>query len=359
MPNQFKIAYFFIILALGTLLSSCSTLSYYGQSMSGHLQLLRSREDVHSVLQSIDTPDELKHRLKSISRIRDFASHTLGLPDNSSYRSYADIGRKFVVWNVFATPALSFEPKTSCFLIVGCLSYRGYFKKDDAVKYMESLKDNGFDIYLGGVMAYSTLGWFDDPILNGMLERNDFDLARLIFHELAHQQLYIKDDTEFNEAFADAVALIGLGYWLEINSTIEQKRNYEHQLARENQFIDLVLSYRDKLDLLYRTDISLTKKHLQKEEIYEDLQNAYVQLRSSWGEHSEYDSWFAQGVSNAKLSAISTYRKLVPFFLQAYRTTGENMEAFYTRIEAIGLCEAERRRELLLSISSAISCNPE
>ena len=222
MSNQFKIAYFFIILALGTLLSSCSTLSYYRQSMSGHLQLLQSRQDVDSLLHSIDTPDELKHRLKSISRLREFASQRLGLPDNNSYRSYADIGRKYVVWNVFATPALSFEPHTSCFFIVGCLSYRGYFKKADAVKYMESLKDDGFDIYLGGVIAYSTLGWFDDPILNGMLERNDSDLARLIFHELAHQQLYIKDDTEFNEAFADAVALIGLEYWLEKNSTIEQ-----------------------------------------------------------------------------------------------------------------------------------------
>lgn len=357
MPDPSKISYIIIIPVLATVLSSCTTLSYYGQSISGQLQLLGKRQDIESLLQSADTPDELKHRLKSISRLRNFASHRLGLPENNSYRSYADIGRKYVVWNVFATPALSFEARTSCFLIVGCLSYRGYFEKDDAVKYAESLKVDGFDVYLGGVTAYSTLGWFDDPILNGMLERNDFDLARLIFHELAHQQLYIKDDTEFNEAFADAIALIGIEYWLEENSTLEQKRNFENQLAREQQFIDLVLSYRDKLNLVYQKELPITEKRQQKSFIYKELKLAYVQLRSNWGEYSEYDAWFAQGLNNAKLAAISTYRNLVPYFLETYRVTGQNMEAFYARINAIGRCKARQRRELLQSFSSKIRCN--
>ncbi len=279
----------------------------------------------------------------------------LSLPDNNSYRSYADIGREYIVWNVFATPALSFKPEQSCFLIVGCLSYRGYFDKTDALTYMQSLKDKNYDVYLGGVAAYSTLGWFDDPILNGMLKRNDIELARLIFHELAHQQLYIKDDSEFNEAFADAVAMIGLEYWLDANSANEQRREFEDQLARENQFIDLVLSYRDRLAQVYHSALADKQKYLQKASLYKDLQIAYEQLRSRWGNYGEYDEWVRHDLNNAKLAAISTYRDLVPAFLAAYEAAGRNMKVFYSRVKKIGECEAPMRRQLLES-NLAESC---
>jgi predicted aminopeptidase len=356
MSNFIKIVFLIITITLIAILSSCSTLSYYGQSVSGHLQLLRARKDLETVLQSAYTLPELKNQLQRVSEIRNFASEVLGLPDNNSYRSYADIGRKYIVWNVFATPALSLQPHLSCFVIVGCLSYRGYYKKVDALAYMHRLEAEGFDVYLGGVAAYSTLGWFDDPVLKGMLERNETDLARLIFHELAHQQLYIKNDTEFNEAFADAVALIGLEFWLGAHTTTEQKRDFEDQLTRENQFIELVLSYQHRLNQLYNSAVADEQKHLQKTALYKELQFAYEHLRVSWGGHSEYDKWFKHKLNNAKIAAISTYRNLVPQFLAVYEATGRNMQDFFSHIEQIGKCEPDQRRQLLHSGPQSTAC---
>ncbi len=308
------------------------------------------------MLQSTDTPIELGERLQRITEIRDFASDLLKLPENDSYRSYADIGRQYIVWNVFATPALSLQPHQSCFLIVGCLSYRGYFKKEDALMYMETLKAGGFDTYLGGVTAYSTLGWFDDPILRGMLERNDIELARLIFHELAHQKLYIKDDTEFNEAFADAVALIGLEYWLATNGSVEQRRDFAEQLARENQFVDLVLSYQDRLNQLYQSSLPDSQKLLQKKTIFDGLQAAYSLMRTNWGGYDEYDEWFKHGLNNAKLAAVSTYRNLVPRFFSTYKVAGEDFDTFYSRVAIIGKCPYRQRRQLLRSSAPTLTC---
>jgi predicted aminopeptidase len=358
MPNLSKSVFLILTLSFATLLSSCSTISYYKQSVAGQLQLLHARQDIESLLHSENTNPELKQRLKSITSIRNFASTTLGLPDNKSYRSYADIGRRYIVWNVFATPALSFEAKSSCFLIVGCLSYRGYFKKEDASRYMNTLKDTGFDVFLGGVTAYSTLGWFDDPVLNGMLEKNDFDLARLIFHELAHQQLYIKNDTEFNEAFADAVALIGIDHWASSRELNQQKLKYDAQLERESKFIELVLAYKGKLEKLYETNLADEQKHAGKTLLFIDLKRDYESLRHQWGGNPEYDDWVNQGLNNAKLAAISTYRTLVPAFLASYKSAGKDIRKFYSRVKMIGLCEANQRRHLLISQSADISCLP-
>lgn len=356
MSYYIKIIFLTITITLIAILSSCSTLSYYGQSVSGHLQLLRARKDFEIVLQSADTLPELKNQLQRVSEIRNFASDVLGLPDNNSYRSYADIGREYIVWNVFATPALSLQPHQSCFVIVGCLSYRGYYKKVDALAYMRRLEAEGFDVYLGGVAAYSTLGWFDDPVLKGMLERNDIDLARLIFHELAHQQLYIKNDTEFNEAFADAVALIGLEYWLEAYATAEQRRDFTRQLRRENQFIELVLSYQHKLNQLYNSAEPDEQKRLQKTVLYKELKFSYEHLRINWGGHREYDKWFKHKLNNAKIAAVSTYQNLVPQFLAVYEVTGRNMQDFFSRIEQIGKCESDQRRLLLHSWLQITAC---
>jgi predicted aminopeptidase len=358
MPNLSKHVSLIITLCFATLLSSCSTISYYKQSVAGQLQLLHARQDIKSLLNSDKTNPELKQRLKSITSIRNFASKTLGLPDNKSYRSYADIGRRYIVWNVFATPALSFEAKSSCFLVVGCLSYRGYFKKEDATRYMNTLKDTGYDVYLGGVTAYSTLGWFDDPVLNGMLEKNDFDLARLLFHELAHQQLYINDDTEFNEAFADAVALIGLDYWISSRELDQHKLKYDAQLERESSFIELVLAYTARLEQLYESAIPDEQKHAGKILLFGELKKDYEKLRDTWGGHPEYDNWMNQGLNNAKLATISTYRTLVPAFLDSYKTAGKDIRRFYSRVKIIGSCEASQRRLLLKAQSNNIACLP-
>jgi predicted aminopeptidase len=338
------------------LLSSCSAISYYSQSVAGQLELISLQRTLSEVMNSTDTSVDLKERLARILEIRVFASEVLKLPNNNSYRSYADIGRKFIVWNVFATPELSLQPHQSCFLFVGCLSYRGYFKKTQARAYKQSLENQGYDVYLAGVAAYSTLGWFDDPILNSMLDRDDIDLARLIFHELAHQQLYIKDDSEFNEAFADAVASIGLDYWLEARSTHEMKVKYDRKLAREDEFNTLVLSYQHQLQELYDSPVPEAEKRALKSDIFRELQVSYQVRRAGWGGYDAYDNWFKDNLNNAKVAAVSTYRNLVPLFLLAYKSSEEDIEKFFNRARDIGLCDKDRRLALLRSKQPQIEC---
>ncbi len=318
--------------------------------------MMRVSKDIDALLASTDTRLTLKKRLQLVTEIRNFASKVLLLPDNQSYRRYADIGRKFIVWNVVATPPLSLTPAQSCFLFVGCLSYRGYFNYKEAEAFAQSLEYKGLDVYLGGVSAYSTLGWFADPVLNGMLDRSDADLARLIFHELAHQLLYIKDDTEFNDAFADSVALIGLGLWLESFATEEEKTAFDRDFRREQQFTELVLAYQVKLRQLYQSELDDDAKLQKKSKIFDDMRREYNNLREDWGGNDEYGPWFEHKLNNAKISAISTYRNLLPLFTGLFDSSGRNLNEFYSLIKKISTCDANKRREHLRSASVPHNC---
>ncbi len=318
--------------------------------------MMHTSEDIESLLGSIHTSDRLKKRLQLVSRIRDFASEVLLLPDNQSYRRYADIGRKFIVWNVVATPSFSLTPEQSCFLFIGCLSYRGFFNYKDAETYAQNLENQELDVYLGGVSAYSTLGWFDDPVLNGMLDRSDTDLARLLFHELAHQLLYIKHDTEFNEAFADAVALIGVGLWLESFASEAEKLAFNGDLKRERQFTELVLVYQTKLRQLYQSSLDDEAKMQEKSTIYKELRQDYINLRDNWGGNNEYDLWFENKLNNAKISAVSTYRNLLPHFITAFEASGRDLNQFYSLIREISACDMNKRRKHLRSMTSPRNC---
>ena len=337
-------------------ISSCSTLAYYRQSISGHLQMVNQTRDIDTLLASDETPTELKQRLRRLLDIRSFASQVLLLPDNGSYRSYADIGRKYIVWNVFATPALSLQPAQSCFLFVGCLSYRGYFHREDAADYAKQLEDQGLDVYLGGVSAYSTLGWFDDPLLNGMLDRSDSELARLLFHELAHQHLYIKDDSEFNEAYADSVALIGLAIWHQEPENMTESREFNAILKRENEFTHLVLSYRAQLLQLFASELDDETKLQQKQQLYKQLRQEYQELKTSWGGVGDYDAWFANKLNNAKILAVSTYRHLLPLFRDTYEYLDRDLTEFYSRVRKISACDVDKRRELLREPAQSVQC---
>ncbi len=338
------------------LLCSCSSISYYGQSISGQLQVLRAQRDFSEVFADSSIPEHVKTRLRSIAEIRNFASESLLLPDNDSYRKYADIGRRYIVWNVFAAPRLSLMPHQSCFFVVGCLSYRGYFHRNDAVEYMQQLEARGFDVYLGGVSAYSTLGWFDDPILNGMLERSNSEMARLIFHELAHQRLYLRDDTEFNEAFAEAVARIGVAAWLDSRANDDRRAEFTAMLKREKQFHQLVLTYREKLESVYNSDQKDSLKLEEKRLTFIAMQAEYEQLKSNWGGEGDYDNWMKE-VNNARIAAVSTYQSLVPEFLQVYRLLGEDLARFYTHVESLSGCTAAQRRLLLVSGQMSTRCS--
>ncbi|MFQ5661194.1 MAG: aminopeptidase [Gammaproteobacteria bacterium] len=347
MRRHWKLVISFHITFLSIILSSCANFAYYGQSLSGQLEILEKRRSIDKILSDPTTPRDLKKRLEQVHEITEFANRALYLPAHGSYRTYADLSREYVVWNVVAAPAFSLAPLRWCFLIVGCLPYRGYFAKQDAIRFAGKLRARGYDVHFGGVSAYSTLGWFDDPVLNTMLRRDRTEWARVIFHELAHQKIYIKNDTGFNEAFADSIALVGVRRWLHANYPAEALHRFERAQHREEQFLQLVFSYRRKLEALYASDLPVIKKRSRKSAIFKFMLADYRKMRARWGDHDEYDAWFENGLNNARLATLLTYRDLVPGFLALLQAVDNNLQEFYDRVAELGHCSKVTRRHIL------------
>ena len=239
---------------------------------------------------------------------------------------------------------------------MGCLNYRGYFSRDAAVLLANNLENQGYDVYVGGVTAYSTLGWFADPVLNTMLYRDAADLAKVIFHELAHQKIYIKDDTEFNEAFADTVAIEGVERWLRKIENSDLTRKFKQKQEREDIFVNLVLRYRQQLDELYHSKLSDPEKRMKKARMLQQMVTDYQQERSTWSDEVTYDTWFAVGINNAKLNAVTTYREYMPGFKTLLRSVDNNLARFYELVEELGRCPDEKRKSILQSGDSRFSC---
>lgn len=336
--------------------SGCSTIEYYTQSVKGQFEIIQKSVPLDQLLVKRNLPEKIRTQLADVREIRNFATSDLGLPDNNSYRRYADLGREYVVWNVFASPELAMENREWCYLIIGCLGYRGYFAKNDAIKLSTELEDQGYDVFVGGVSAYSTLGWFADPVLNTMLHWDTTYLAKVIFHELAHQKVYIKNDTDFNEAFADTVALTGVERWLKKYGSPQSIAEFNQKQAREDIFVDLVLRYRKRLDVLYHSSLDDKIKLQRKNVILQEMVNEYQKVRSSWGNDTTYDTWFAMGINNAKLMAVVTYRQLVPAFKKFLQATGNNLDLFYKLIGGMGNCDKNMRRQILSSVNTHFSC---
>jgi predicted aminopeptidase len=336
-----------LILAL-TFLSGCGHLSYYGQAINGQWKILTQRQPIQPLLKETKIPIPLKQRLTNILQIRAFASEQLHLPDNSSYTYYVDLKRPFAVWSVFATPAFSFTPKSWCFWIVGCVSYRGYFSQAAAQKLAKQLREQGYDVYVAGVAAYSTLGWFADPVFNTMLRWSKPRLAGLVFHELAHQQLYIPDDTAFNEGFAMAVEYEGVKRWLAKYGTPAEIKNYQLSQQREAQFIKLILTARRRLEHIYQNHTSPTELSAAKTAGYAQLHQDYQQLKASWGGYAGYDLWFEQDLNNAKIASIATYQDLVPHFQALLAKLDGDLTHFYHQAAQLKkLSLAERHAKLM------------
>ena len=250
-------------------------------------------------------PAVLKAKLETVLKIREFASRELGLPDNESYRRYADVGRPFVLWNVFAAREFSVHPERWCFPMVGCVTYRGYFSKAEAERYAGELRAQGHDVYVGGVPAYSTLGWFPDPVLNTFIDYPRGELARLVFHELAHRVIYVPGDTMFNESFATAVELAGVERWIKTNGTPEQAQAFQVAQARKQQFLDLTGRTRERLRRLYLSDLPEQARRAGKAEALRAMREEYDALKQSWGGFAGYDRWFDEPLNNAKLVSIA------------------------------------------------------
>lgn len=328
-------------------LTGCTTLGYYTQSIAGQMEILAKRRPIDAVMNDPALPAATRHRLVLVTELRRFASAELKLPDNDSYRDYAALGRRFVVWNVFATPELSLEPLRSCFLVVGCLSYRGYFREQAARTYARGLEEAGNDVYVGGVAAYSTLGWFDDPVLDTMLPWSEVQTARFIFHELAHQQLYVPDDSAFNEAFAEAAADEGIRRWLAAIGDPQRRQRYGAETAHDRQFVDLVIQAKGELAGLYGSNGSLDEKRRGKAGILAALRNGYDTLRAAWGGDTSYDGWMRSGLNNAKIAAVSTYREDVPAFEAVLTAAQGEMARFFELSARIGALPPTLRRQCL------------
>ncbi len=339
-----KIARLKYCLALSLLpaLSGCAQLGYYGQAVQGQLSLLQKARSIDSLIDSPDTPQQLKARLQAAKQVRQFAVDELGLPDNRSYRNYTQLGQPYVLWNVVATTRLSLTPLKWCFPVAGCVTYRGYYKYDAAQEFARQLRSEDYDVRIEGVPAYSTLGWFNDPLLSTFIYAPDASLARLIFHELAHQMVYVKDDSAFNESFATTVEQAGVQRWLSKFGNDTMRTNYEKDEGRRRDFLALLQKYRSKLEALYKSSADDQEKLRGKADVLQALQLEYQSVKASWGGYAGYDRWFAEPLTNAHFVSISTYHDLVPGF-QAMLAKSGNFQDFYRSVKQLARQEKPAR----------------
>jgi predicted aminopeptidase len=326
---------------------------YLLQSAQGQLALMSKREPIAGVIDKPSTPAALRAQLRSVTAIRDFASRALGLPDNGSYRKYADIGRPYVVWNVVAAPEFSVDPKQWCFPIVGCVAYRGYFVEKRARRFAAGLHAKGFDVVVGGVAAYSTLGHFDDPILSSMVSWNDVELASIIFHELTHQMLYVPNDASFNEALATTVAEEGVRRWLQQQGREKDLAEHLLQQKRYLEVITLMNETRNHLRTLYASGLPPPLMRERRRSTLEGLREAYAALKVQWGGHAPFDAWFAADLNNAHLASIATYFTCVPGFERELKAVGGNLPAFYLRVRELAKLDQRQRDALVCATPQA------
>ena len=326
-------------------LSACSTIGYYGHLARGEYGMLAARQPIARILADPTSDAALKARLEVAQRARAFASDKLGLPRNASYTQYADLKRQYATWNVFAAPEFSVQAVEHCYLLVGCLAYRGYFDREHAEAEAARMQAKGLDTWVGGSAAYSTLGWFADPILNTMLRWDDDELSATIFHELAHQRLFVKGDTEFNESFATFVQYEGLREWRAARGLPPEDNA---RRSHEDEFEGLVLATRERLRLLYATAMAPDAMRERKREEIESLRAEYLRLRDTqWGGKGGYDEWINSGINNAKLLPFGLYRRWVPAFSAVFAQQGADWGAFYAAVAKIARLDAAARAKTL------------
>jgi predicted aminopeptidase len=318
---------------------------YYLQAASGQWEVMRKREPIDEVISRPDTSPELAARLMLISAARDFSVDVLGLPDNNSYRTYADLKRDYVVWNVFAAPEFSLQAKEWCFPVAGCVNYRGYFAKKNALRLAERLVDDGYDVAVGGVAAYSTLGNFSDPVLNTMMHWEDIDLVALLFHELAHQVVYIKGDTAFNESFATAVEEIGVQSWLESRDQQEQMATYLAGRELQQSLLAIITGARADLGKIFESDSSVEDMRARKKQRLADLSDELAVELQRYGKGGS--GWFSGELNNAKLLSTVLYEGWLPSFRALYARCEQQLECLYAEAEKLAKLQPSEREAAL------------
>ncbi|MEM9999532.1 MAG: aminopeptidase [Pseudomonadota bacterium] len=327
---------------------------YYAESLNGHLEVLAAREKVDTIRQDPSAPAPLREQMDVAAQIRQFSVEELGLPDNASYRSYVDVGRGYVTIAVFAAPEFALEPALWCFPIFGCVPYRAHFWRDNARDAALELRDEGFDVYVSGVTAYSTLGWTADPLLNTMFTFGNTQAAAVVFHELAHQQVYVRNDAAFNEAFAVTVEVAGVKKWLRATGDEAGLAAYLAARQRQADFLRLLDQTRVDLAKIYASTETDETKRAQKAAAIDDLRARYARVKTrQWGGFDGYDGWFNAPINNAQLAASGIYNDLVPDFQRLLAACDGDFPRFYAAAEKLTKLEkAERRAQL-----SAAECS--
>lgn len=338
-----KTLIYIVTLFATVMLIGCSNLGYYYQCAQGHMKVMSNTRPITEVVTDPQTQPKVKQKLEKVLLMRNFAVTELGLPDNNSYRHYADIGRPYAVWNVVAAEEFSLKPKQWCFPVAGCVSYKGYYKQEKAEELAAELQAENFDVDLYGVQAYSTLNWFDDPVLSTFISSSDARVAGLLFHELAHQLIYIADDTSFNEAFAMTVQIEGVRRWFQQNSTGKAWLQYLEQQKQSEVFQNYLHTTREQLSDLYRLNISVEQMREEKENLIRKAIDSFAQLKESGRLSNGFDRWMARGLNNARLAGIATYHDLIPGFQAILLQCRGDLGCFYEEVRALSkLPESER-----------------
>jgi len=361
------------LLLVLAVVSGCQTLGFYGQAIQGQYQLLAHRQSVEKLVTNPQTPERLRHQLQLLQKLRAFAEKELKLPVDGHYAKYVDVHRSYVVWNVEAAREFSLEPKSWWYPLVGRLEYRGYFSQRRATNYGAWLRKKGYDVFVGGVEAYSTLGWFKDPALNTFIFNPEPDLAETVFHELGHQRVFARSDTDFNEAFSTTVGEEGARRWLRAQGEKQAYDNYLAELRRTRQFVRLTMKTRQELEALYgdeRTEegkLKATKKNRalspeqlrqEKRRIIEDMKLKYTELKKEWSGDTSYDAWFARQIDNAQLNSVAAYYDLVPGFEHLLELHGGDLEKFYSAADRLAKMSKKERHQWLRNLEPATQSGP-
>ncbi len=341
MPRLERVA---LLCVAAAMLSGCAV-PFYWQAIGGQLELLRKRVPIEKVIEDPAADPQLKHTLETVTAIRRFAVDDLLLPDNDSYTSYVSLDRSYVVWNVVAAEEFSVDPRRWCFPFAGCVAYRGFFDRAAAARFEQHLAAEGLDTTSGGSSAYSTLGYFADPVLSTMISGGDQYVASLLFHELAHQKLYVKDDSEFSEAFATVIEEYGTERWLKARDAVDELSRYRERRQRRLDFGQLVAAQQQRLREIYARDEPAEQKRVAKQAAFGAMQADYAALKTKWGGTTDYDAWFAQPLNNATLAAAATYTRWVPVLRARLDTLG--LEGFYAEAAELGELGVEERVERL------------
>ena len=341
-----KPAFLFLLVSLMTG-TGCQTLTYYSQAAKGQAQVLLGQKRISGMVKDPEVPQKLKDQLKLVLELREFARNELKMNPEGNYLKYRDLNRKYVLWVVYAAPPLSVKLKTWWYPIAGKFTSRGFFAEEDARKFAARLQEEGMDVYVGGAPAYSTLGWFNDPVLNTFIRYQENNLAELIFHELAHHHLFIKGDATFNESFATAVAQIGVARWLKTKRGTEQHDVYLARCDRRHNLSELLAVSRSNLKKLFSSNKTEQEKREGKKKIITALKKDLVALSGSDPAYRKLAVWAKRPINNAVLGARSVYHRRVPAFYALYEQNGRDMEAFLNEVEKIARLQKKERDSLL------------